>query len=296
MMKNTLPKNKHKRDKAKRQPILGPATFKSKHAVRQQWNMNGESWAWADMAHGGVLDHPHQKLLRECAGGDDYKSLTTSHLANVSDKGVTISALCYQRMVRWHVKQMATSRRWNHNAGEFFAQQNIETIAKMARDVKEGPMNVVKQMILLPLPSKRFLKIAPETKLFLKTGVKDRILIEDEERAALRCNVLSREYEFFPGSYLTCRPGHPKSSLLGMKNAILRYAGLRFRKGKSGKKVNRAYKSHKFVALEADMKHAGYVAPTIVDPRMTGPCRARHAPGRSGGTARKKKKGMEELE
>ena len=162
---------------------------------------------------------------------------------------------------------MATSRKWNHNTGAFFALQNIETIAKMAKDAKEGPMNVVKQMILLPLPSKRFLKIAPETKLFLRTGVKERILIEDEERAALRYNVLAREYEFFPGSYLTYRPGYPKSSLLGMKNAILRYAGLKFRKEKSGKEVNRAYKSNKFVALEADMKSAGYVPPTIVDPR-----------------------------
>ena len=78
----------------------------------------------------------------------------------------------------------------------------------MAKDPKEGPMNVVNQKILLPLPSKRFLKIAPETKLFLRTGVKGRILIEDEERAALRYNVLARECEFFPGSYLTCRPGY----------------------------------------------------------------------------------------
>jgi hypothetical protein len=229
--------------------------------------MNGESWAWADMAHGGILDHPCQNLLFEYAGSDDYKSLTTTSLASVSDVGVTINALCYQRMVKWHVKKMSNLRKWNHNTGAFFALQNIETIAKMAKDAKEGPMNVVKQMILLPLPSKRFLKIAPETKLFLRTGVKERILIEDEERAALRYNVLTREYEFFPGSHLTYRPGYPKSSLLGMKHAILRYAGLKFRKEKSGKEVTRAYKSNKFVALEADMKCAGYVPPTIVDPR-----------------------------
>jgi hypothetical protein len=261
------PKNKHKRGKAKRQPILEPATFKSKHAVRQQWNMNGESWAWADMAHGGILDHPCQNLLLEYTGSDGYKSLTTTSLASVSDMGVTINALCYQRMVKWNVKKMSNLRKWNHNTGAFFAQQNIETISKMVKDDKEGPMSVVKQMILLPLPSKRFLKMAPETKLFLKIGVKDRMLIEDEERAALRYNVLTREYEFFPGSYLTCRPGCPKSSLLGMKNAILRYAGLRMCKEKSGKEVNRAYKSNQFVALEADVKTPGCVPPTIVDPR-----------------------------
>jgi hypothetical protein len=136
----------------------------------------------------------------------------------------------------------------------------------MIKNLKEGPVSVIKQNILLPLPSKRYLKLLPETKVFIKTSAK-RILIEDEERAALRYNVMTREFEFFPGSHLTYRPGCPKSSLLGMKNTILRYAGLKLRKEESGKEVNRAHKSHEFVALEADAKLPAHVTPTIVDPR-----------------------------
>ena len=260
------PKNKSKRDKAKRQQILKPEVFKSRHAVRQQWNMNSECWTWADMEHGGALDHQYQNILHEYANTEEYRSLKTVQLAAVSDTGIMMNSFGYQRLVRWHVKQIVKTHRWLPSTGVFFANLNIATIDKMVKNVDQGPMSVINQKILLPLPTKRFLKIKSEEKLFLKTGVKSRMLIEDEERAALRYNVLTREFEFFPGSYLTYRPAYPKSSLLGMKNSILRYAGLKIQRANK-KEVSRVYKSLDFVALDADIQRAGYVEPTFVDPK-----------------------------
>jgi hypothetical protein len=253
-----------KRSKGKRQQILTPKVFKDRYTVRQQWNMNGECWTWADASAGAIFDDVYQSFLHEHALSDDHASCNTTRLASTSEQGVALNVLGCYRCTRWHAKKLATTRKWSPMYNTLFAKYNVEQIDKMIK-LPRGPANVFRQHLLLPLPTKRHLKMEPKDRLFLKAP-KCRLLIEDEERAALRFNVLTKECEYFPGSCLACRPARPRSSLLGQRNTILRYAGLLLIRD-PGKEVQRPYKSTAFKPSEAAAEMSGHVEPTILDPQ-----------------------------
>ena len=95
-----------KRSKGKRQQILTPKVFKDRYPVRQQWNMNGECWTWADASAGAIFDDVYQSFLHEHALSDDHASCkhhtSSQHLRT---RGSAKRFGCY-RCTRWHAKNL----------------------------------------------------------------------------------------------------------------------------------------------------------------------------------------------